>query len=62
VRYLVALSLGSVCLVTLAAGLSIERGASVIGIAVVAGVLSLVALADGTLRRLRATRSSPAAR
>ena len=61
-RYLVALSLASLCLVTLAAGLAVEAGATLVGVAVVAGVLSLVALADGTLRRLRATRRSPAAR
>jgi hypothetical protein len=62
VRYLVALSLASLCLVTLAAGLAAEAGATLVGVAVVAGVLSLVALADGTLRRLRATRRPPAAR
>jgi len=61
-RYLVALSLASVCLVTLAAGLAIEAGAMLVGVAVVAGVLSLVAFADGTLRRLRAMRTRPAAR
>jgi hypothetical protein len=31
----------------------IERGTNLVGIAVVAGVLSLASLADGTLRRLR---------
>ena len=56
------LSLASLCLVTLAAGLAIEAGAMLVGVAVVAGVLSLVAFADGTLRRLRAMRTRPAAR
>jgi len=62
VRYLAALFLASLCLVTLATGLAVEAGATLVGVAVVAGVLSLVALADGTLRRLQATRRPPAAR
>ncbi len=45
----------------LALGLALESGAMLVGIAVVAGVLSLVALADGTLRRRRARRTPPAA-
>ena len=44
------------------AGLAVEVGTTLVGVAVVAGVLSLVAVADGTLRRLRATRRPPAAR
>ena len=60
-RYLVALSLASLCLATLAAGLAIEAGAMLVGVAVVAGVLSLVVLADATLKRRQATRSPPAA-
>jgi hypothetical protein len=53
-RYLVALGLGAITLISLAAGLVIERGATLVGLAVVAGVLSLAALVDGSVRRLRA--------
>ena len=61
-RYLAALSLASLCLVTLALGLALEAGATLVGVAIVTGVLSLAALADGTLRRRRARRTPPAAR
>jgi len=61
-RYLAAFVLGSVCLVTLITGLAIEQGATIVGISIVTGVLSIVALADGWLRRRRARRSPPAAR
>ncbi|MEX1264883.1 MAG: hypothetical protein WEE66_13290 [Actinomycetota bacterium] len=33
--------------------MAIERGATLVGVAVVAGVLSLASFADATLRRLR---------
>ena len=45
----------------LALGLALESGAMLVGIAVVAGVLSLVAFTDGTLRRRRARRTPPVA-
>ncbi len=54
------MGLGAICLVTLVVGMTIEGGATMVGVAVVAGVLSLVALADGTFRRLR-ERSGPRA-
>ncbi|MGZ8582035.1 MAG: hypothetical protein ACXWXN_02470 [Actinomycetota bacterium] len=47
---------------SLTAGMAIERGATLVGLAVVAGSLALVAFADGTLKRLRARRSPRAAR
>ncbi|HET9310478.1 MAG TPA: hypothetical protein VFP41_04545 [Actinomycetota bacterium] len=50
------------CLVTLVTGLAIEQGATILGISIVAGVLSMVALADGWLRHLRARRRPRAAR
>ena len=48
-RYLAALALGSLCLVSLAAGIAVVLGATLLGLAVVVGVLRMVALADGTL-------------
>jgi len=54
--------LGTVCLVTSITGLAIEQGATIVGVSIVAGVLSIVALADGWLRRLRARRRPRAAR
>ncbi|CAN5673503.1 hypothetical protein BH18ACT17_BH18ACT17_10290 [soil metagenome] len=60
-RYLAAFALAAVCLVCLAAGLAIDRGTTLVGVAVVAAVLSLMALADGTLRRARAGRGPRAA-
>ncbi|HET6714026.1 MAG TPA: hypothetical protein VFI59_09990 [Actinomycetota bacterium] len=47
---------------SLLAGLAVERGALLVGLAVVTGSLALVALADGTLRRVRARRSRLGAR
>ena len=47
---------------TLALGLVLDAGATLVGVAIVTGVLSLVALADGTLKRLQARRTSPDAR
>jgi hypothetical protein len=58
----VALALGASCLVLLVAGLLVEVGTTLVGLAVVAGVLALVALGDGSLRRLRARRRRPGAR
>jgi len=49
-------------MVSLALGMAIERGATLVGFAIVAGSIALVALADGTLRRVRAKRSPRAAR
>jgi hypothetical protein len=54
--------LGAVCLLTLAAGLAIEPGATLVGVSAVAGVLAIAAWVDGTVRRVRARRSPPAAR
>jgi hypothetical protein len=57
----VALGFGTLCMVSLALGMAIERGAMLVGLAVVAGSIALVALADGTLRRVRGRRSPRAA-
>jgi hypothetical protein len=48
-----------VCLVTLVAGFSVEGGTTLVGISIVAAALALVALGDGTLKRLRASRDRP---
>jgi hypothetical protein len=58
----VALGFGALCMVSLVLGMAIERGAALVGLAIVAGSIALVALADGTLRRVRARRSPRAAR
>ena len=55
-RYLTALVLGAVCLATLVAGLVLEDGATLVGASVVAGVLSIAALVDGWIRRVRVSR------
>jgi hypothetical protein len=54
--------LAALCLLTLVAGIATERGALLVGLAIVAGVLSLVAIVDATIKRRRARRSPRAAR
>ncbi len=53
--------MGVVTLVTLVIGLSVERGATLVGLAVVAGVVSLASFADGSIKRWR-TRPPRSAR
>jgi hypothetical protein len=53
----VALTLGAICLVALVAGLLGEGGATLVGVAIVAAVLSLATLADATLKRVAAKRN-----
>jgi hypothetical protein len=48
--------LGAVCLATLVAGLVLEDGATLVGASVAAGVLSIAALVDGWIRRVRVSR------
>jgi hypothetical protein len=58
----VALGFGALCVVSLALGMAFERGAMLVGLAIVAGSIALVSLADGTLRRVRGRRSPRVAR
>ena len=55
-----ALVSGAVCLVTLIVGMASDGGTTMVGISIVVGAVSLVALADGTLKRLQGRRSPPA--
>ena len=49
-------------MVTLAAGLVVERGAVLVLVAVIAGFASVLLVGSGTLRRMRARRTPSSAR